>query len=74
MPSSAGVTIPYTVTGNTDYFPLQLQLRTNGSAETYQPTLQMNIAGSTVFVPWLRAQFNLTKPLTEKTETLVIDD
>lgn len=67
-------TIPYTVTGNTDYFPLQLQLRTNGSAETYQPTLQMNIAGSTVFVPWLRAQFNLTKPLTEKTETLVIDD
>ena len=67
-------TIPYTVTGNTDYFPLQLQLRTNGSEDTYRPTLEMNIAGSSVFVPWLRAQFNLTTPLADKAETLVVDD
>ena len=67
-------TIPYTVTGTPNYFPLQFRMRTNGSADTYQPTLNMRVNTSEPFVPWLRANFNLSKPLTEKTETKTVDN
>lgn len=67
-------TIPYTVEGNPNYFPLQLVMRSNGTAATYRPTLNMHINTSSPFVPWLRANINLTKPLEDKTETKTIDD
>lgn len=69
--------IPYVATDATSdkkvYFPLQMRMRTNGSEDTYQPTLNMRIDTSAVFVPWLRANFNLKAPLAEKTETKIID-
>lgn len=66
-------TIPYVVTdGKVDgksYFPLQMLMRTNGSAGTgYRLTLKMQIDTSAVFVPWLRANFNLTRPLEDDSE------
>ena len=68
-------TIPYTVTGDPNYFPLQMTLRTNGTTGTgYQPTLNMRIDTTAVFVPWLRANFNLTAPLENKTETKTVDN
>ena len=68
-------TIPYTVEGYPNYFPLQMTLKTNGSTGTgYQPTLNLKIDTTAVFVPWLRANFNLTAPLTDKTETKTIDN
>ena len=69
-------TIPYTVTGDPNYFPLQMTLRTNGSTTGtgYQPTLKMRINTAAVFVPWLRANFNLTKPLEDTTETKTVDN
>ena len=67
-------TIPYTLTSDPNYFPLQMTLRTNGTTgEGYQPTLNMRIDTTAVFVPWLRANFNLTKPLEDKTETKTVD-
>lgn len=67
-------TIPYTVTGTPDYFPLQMLMRTNGTVGTgYQLTLNMQIDTSAVFVPWLRANFNLTQPLEDKSETKTVD-
>lgn len=62
-------TIPYVVTGNKDYFPLQMRMETNGSGAYYRPTIQLGIDTSTVFVPWLRANFNITAPLEDKEET-----
>ena len=56
-------TIPYTVSGSPYYFPLQMVLRTNNSSEDYRPTLNLRIDTSSPFVPWLRADFNLSKPL-----------
>lgn len=68
-------TIPYTVTGDPDYFPLQMLMKTNGSAGTgYKPTLKLEIDTSSQFVPWLRATFNLSAPLTDKEETKTIDN
>ena len=69
-------TIPYTITeGGKQYYPLQMTLKTNGSTGTgYQPTLNLKIDTTAVFVPWLRANFNLTAPLTDKTETKTIDN
>lgn len=67
-------TLPYTVSGAPDYFPLQLLMRTNGSMGSgYQLTLNQPIDTSEVFVSWLRGQFNLSKPLTDKSETKTID-
>ena len=65
-------TIPYTVTG-TPYFPLQMVMRTNGSPATYQLTLNMRIDTLAVFVPWLRANFNLKQPLGNTSETKTVD-
>ena len=69
-------TIPYTITeGGKQYYPLQMTLKTNGSTGTgYQPTLNLKIDTTAVFVPWLRANFNLTAPLTDKTETKTVDN
>ncbi len=67
-------TIPYTVEGAKDYFPLQLLMRTNGSAGTgYQLTLNQPIDTAAVFVPWIRGNFSLTKPLENKSETKTIE-
>jgi hypothetical protein len=67
-------TIPYTVTGDADYFPLQMRLRTNGSSDTYCPTLNMRVDTSDVFVPWIRMNFNLSQPLEDKSETKVVEN
>jgi hypothetical protein len=69
-------TIPYTLTSDPNYFPLQMTLRTNGTTTGtgYQPTLKMRINTAAVFVPWLRANFNLSKPLEDETETKIVDN
>ena len=58
-------TIPYYVEGEPNYFPLQMLLGTNGTKETagYELTLNQPMDTSAVFVPWLRGNFNLSKPL-----------
>ena len=72
-------TIPYVVTGGKvdgkSYFPLQMLMRTNGSDGPggYQLTLNMQIDTSAVFVPWLRANFNLKQPLGNTIETKTVD-
>ncbi|MBR3647475.1 MAG: hypothetical protein IKN59_03685 [Paludibacteraceae bacterium] len=69
--------IPYVAEDETSdgkvYFPLQMVMRTNGSGDNYQPTLNMQIDTTAVFVPWLRANFNLTQPLEDKIETKFVD-
>ena len=68
-------TIPYTVNGAKDYFPLQMLMRTNGSmGPGYQLTLNQPIDSAEVFVPWLRGNFNLTKPLDNTSETKTIEN
>lgn len=69
-------TIPYTTTadGKEDYFPLQMELETNGSGNLYQPTIYLEIDKSSPFVPWLRANFNLTAPLAAGSAEKVVDN
>ena len=65
-------TIPYTVTGEPGYFPLQLRMGTNGSTEAeaqYYLTLKQQVDTSDVFVPWIRGVFNFNQPLEDKSET-----
>lgn len=66
-------TIPYTCTGKAGYYPLQMKMATNDSTKYYQPTIYLNIENDTTFVPWMRATFNLKKPLTEGTDTKTVD-
>ena len=66
-------TIPYTCTKHPDRFPLQMKMATNDSTKYYQPTIYMKVTNDTTFVPWLRATFNLSKPLTEKTDVKIVD-
>lgn len=66
-------TIPYTVTGNPGYFPLQMEMSTNGSSDKYRPTLNMEVNTSSPFVPWMRAMFNINTKLEDKSETKTID-
>lgn len=68
-------TIPYTVTGEPDYFPLQMRLCTNGTAveHAYRPTLKMQVDTPAVFVPWMRVRFKFTQPLEDKEETKIVD-
>lgn len=67
-------TIPYTVGATPgDYFPLQMEMSTNGSDAKYRPTLNLRIDTDSPFVPWLRAMFNISAPLEDKTETKNID-
>ena len=58
-------TIPYTVTNAGNYFPLQMIMQTNDSGDDCKPTLNLSIDTSSPFVPWLRANFMLSKPLAE---------
>lgn len=67
-------TIPYTLTSG-DYqshFPLQMMMATNDSTKYYKPTILLQVDKTSSFVPWLRATFNLSNPLTEKTENKVV--
>ena len=71
-------TIPYTVEGagtaSTEYFPLQLLMRTNGSSGSgYELTLNQPIDTADVFVPWIRGDIKLTKPLADQTDTKTIE-
>ena len=68
-------TIPYTVEGRKDYFPLQMVMCTNGVNKTYgyQLTLEQPIDTMGVFVPWLRGVFIFSKPLENKAETKTIE-
>ena len=66
-------TIPYTVTGEPGYFPLQLRMGTNGTKESaaYNLTLKQPVDTSDVFAPWIRGVFNLTQPLGNTSETKI---
>ncbi len=66
-------TIPYTVTETPGYFPLQMEMSTNGSSDKYRPTLNMQVNTSSPFVPWMRAMFNISNKLTDTEETKTID-
>ena len=66
-------TIPYTVTDDPGYFPLQMEMSTNGSSDKYRPTLNMQVNTSSPFVPWMRAMFNISNKLTDTEETKTID-
>ena len=60
------------MTGEPDYFPLQMRMGTNGATKDdagYELTLKQMIDTTAVFVPWLRGDFKLTKPLENKAET-----
>ena len=60
-------TIPYSIeeTG-VHYFPLQMVLKTNGSTtDGYRPTLNMKVDTDSPFVPWMRANFNISASLTD---------
>ena len=69
-------TIPYTVTNDPDYFPLQMKMGTNGTKATaeYEPTLKLEIDTSAVFVPWLRANFNISAPLPNDSPTKIVNN
>jgi len=56
-------TIPYTTDSKPDYFPLQMELETNSSGDLNKNTLNLKINTSSPFVPWLRANFNISAPL-----------
>jgi hypothetical protein len=49
-----------------------MQMETNESGDTYQPTIYMEIDKSSPFVPWLRANYNLTDPLPEDNSVVKI--
>ena len=68
-------TIPYSVSGNGNYFPLQLVMRTNNLAgDGYQVTINQPFEPASPFVPWVRADLRLSRPLTNTTATFTIDD
>ena len=66
-------TIPYTVTGEPGYFPLQLRMGTNGTKESaaYYLTLKQPVDTTAVFAPWIRGVFNFTQPLGNTSETKI---
>lgn len=66
-------TIPYTSTGKEDYYPLQMQMETNGSGNIYMPTIYLHIDTESPFVPWLRATFNISNTLPAGTDTKTVD-
>ena len=70
-------TIPYVVTGEAVegkvYFPLQMKMETNSSGKYYLPTLNLKVDTTAVFVPWMRAMFNINTKLEDKSETIPID-
>ena len=67
-------TIPYTTTAKPGYYPLQMQMATNGSGD-HNRTIYLQVNTSSPFVPWLRATFNLDKPLEEGTgDEITVDN
>lgn len=67
-------TIPYRV-NNSDYFPLQLVMRTNElTGDGYQLTVNQPFNAASPFVPWLRADFRFTRPLKNETATITITE
>ena len=68
-------TIPYTTTesGKENYYPLQMLMVTNGSGNEYKPTIYMQIDKTSPFTPWLRANFNLSAPLSAGTPTQIVN-
>ena len=67
-------TIPYTVEGQADYFPLQLTMRTNGSEGTgYRLTIKQPVDITDPFVPWIRGNLLLTQPLANTSETRIAE-
>ena len=67
-------TIPYTTTGKTGYFPLQMSMETNGSKAYYRPTIYLQVDTSSPFVPWLRATFKINAPLTARTDEKIVNN
>ena len=65
-------TIPYTTTGKTGYYPLQMQMETNESGDIYKPTVYLAVNTTSPFVPWLRATFNIKKPLDAGDDTKTV--
>lgn len=65
-------TIPYTTTGKTGYYPLQMQMETNESGNIYKPTVYLEVNTTSPFVPWLRATFNIKKPLDAGDDTKTV--
>lgn len=67
-------TIPYTTTATPGYYPLQMKMQTNGTGSAgYTPTLYLKIKTAEPFVPWLRADFNLSKQLTAGSDTKTVE-
>ena len=66
-------TIPYTTTATPGYYPLQMKMQTNESGNNYTPTLYLKIKTDEPFVPWLRADFNLSKQLTAGSDTKTVE-
>ena len=67
-------TIPYRVSGSA-YFPLQLVMGTNDLAgDGYRLTINQPFDPTSPFVPWVRADLKLTRPLGNTTETYTIGD
>ncbi len=67
-------TIPYTTTGKAGYFPLQMEMETNGSGNNYRPTIYMKVNTTDPFVPWLRANFNIDIELPSGTDTKTVEN
>lgn len=67
-------TIPFTVSGESGYFPIHLLMRTNGSEGSgYDLTLKQRIDATSPFVPWLRGTLTLTQPLADGTDVKTTD-
>ena len=69
-------TIPYTTeeSGKENYFPLQMLMVTNDSGNEYKPTIYMQIDKTSPFVPWLRANFNISAPLPIDSPTKTVNN
>lgn len=69
-------TIPYTTSeeGKENYFPLQMEMETNGSGNKYRPTIYLEVDKTSAFVPWLRANFTINNALSAGTDTKVVNN
>ncbi len=67
-------TIPYHIR-NTDYFPLQLVMRTNNlSGDGYRVTINQPFDPTSPFAPWVRADLRLSRPLGNTTATFTVGE
>lgn len=69
-------TIPYTVRGYPNYYPMQMLLCTNDAAKAdgYKLTLYQPFDTTQVFVPWLRGDFMFNNPLPNETVVKTVDN